>query len=248
MAVKVLWRDEELLIPQSLPEASDVLRKLLQEGKQVHVVTLNAEMVALALEDDLLFKAITSAQLIIPDSHGVCFLLRNVTRRGIERVPGIEFAEELLRSYGKRGVYLLGAREEVVKRLPEILRDMFSAEVVGYRNGYFSEEENPEIIEDINSKRPFLLLVAMGVPKQELWIRENLPKLPSVKVAIGLGGSFDVWAGEVRRAPLILRKMGLEWLYRMISDPRRFKRFPRLIKFSLIATRGLFRMKEERGG
>ena len=104
--------------------------------------------------------------------------------------------------------------------------------VVGVHNGYFDEKEEKRIIQDIKTKFPSILLVGLGAPKQEKWIYDNI-RLTGAKVAIGVGGSFDVMAGNVKRAPKIFQKLGLEWFHRLITQPTRWKRMMRLPKFAL---------------
>ncbi len=147
-----------------------------------------------------------------------------------EKISGIDLIHAICDSdfmAGKR-LYLLGAGEGIAKRAGEILRERYPNILIagaeeGTRKG-FSEEENRLAIERINAALPDVLFVALGSPKQEKWIHENLPRLGSVRVAMGVGGSFDVISGKVSRAPKIFQRRGMEWLWRLIHEPRRLKR------------------------
>ena len=231
--MRVNWLGVVLEIASSKEEALSRVEEGLSDRSQLFVVTLNAEMTVIASEDEELLRAISSANLIVPDSISISKAISEVAEREVEKIPGIELAEEILRRYGDRGVYLLGGKPEVVERLPKTLSERFGASVSGFHHGYFQEEEEREILEDIRDSGAEILLVGMGSPKQEIWLWKNLPNLPNVRIGIGIGGSFDVWSGEVRRAPKLLRTLNLEWMYRMITQPSRLKRLPRLINFAL---------------
>ncbi len=231
--MRVNWLGVDLEIASSKEEALSRVEEGLSDRSQLFIVTLNAEMTVIARENEKLLKAISGANLIVPDSISISKAISKVTEREVEKIPGIELAEEILKRYGGRGVYLLGGKPEVVERLPKILAERFGASVAGFHHGYFQEEEEREILRDIRDSRAEILLVGMGSPKQEIWLWKNLPNLPNVRIGIGIGGSFDVWSGEVRRAPKLLRTLNLEWMYRMITQPSRLKRLPRLINFAL---------------
>jgi N-acetylglucosaminyldiphosphoundecaprenol N-acetyl-beta-D-mannosaminyltransferase len=147
-----------------------------------------------------------------------------------EKISGIDLIQAICGSdfaAGKK-LYLLGAGEGVAKRTGEILERKYPGIIIagaeeGIRKG-FSEEENNLIIERMNAASPDILLVALGSPKQEKWIHENLLRLSSVRVAMGVGGSFDVISGKIRRAPRIFQERGMEWLWRLIREPRRLRR------------------------
>ena len=161
-------------------------------------------------------------------------------KRRIERIVGVDFMLEICALALESGsvVYLLGSgNEEVVKQTAENLKKQFpSLKIVGYDKGPIVDElriVNYELwLDKINSINPDILFVAFGMGKQEKWIYENLAKMPSVKIAMGVGGSFDFISGKVKRAPLFLRRLGLEWMYRLVQEPRRFGRiFNATVKF-----------------
>jgi len=139
----------------------------------------------------------------------------------IYKICGSDFAED-------RKIYLVGAEEGIAERTGEILKKKFpKIQIVGAEEGIrknSTEEENAKLVERINAKKPEIIFVAFGAPKQEKWICENLKKMPSVKVAMGVGGSFDFISGKTRRAPQFMQERGWEWLWRLLQEPKRIKR------------------------
>ncbi|MDR0839540.1 MAG: WecB/TagA/CpsF family glycosyltransferase [Oscillospiraceae bacterium] len=196
-----------------------------------YAVTPNPEIVWLARKNSALRDAISGAALVLPDGIGIVYGARILGTPLKERVPGIDFAAALLASLAERGggVYLLGAKPGVAETAGDKLRETYPGLVIaGTRDGYF--EDDAAVIAEINAKAPDLLLVCLGAPKQELWIAKNIAGL-AVGLAIGLGGALDVWAGTVKRAPERWRRLGLEWLYRLLREPRRIGRMMSLPKF-----------------
>jgi N-acetylglucosaminyldiphosphoundecaprenol N-acetyl-beta-D-mannosaminyltransferase len=208
-----------------LKSALDVIETAWQADKGIQVETLNAEMVIAAQNDHRLDRIVRHAHLIVPDGAGVVWAL-GLAGHSVERLPGIDLASAALKSAAERGiaVALLGGRNEVIETLRQTLPARFPGlKIVYSRDGYFASDEEAEIIDELAHCEPKLVLLALGVPKQEYLIdqyRENLPK----SVVIGVGGSFDVWAGVVRRAPALFQKLNMEWLYRLIKEPWRYKR------------------------
>lgn len=142
-----------------------------------------------------------------------------------ERVTGTDMMELVCKNIGSSfSVYLLGGKNTVAEKTAETLRKKYGVKVAGTNNGPSGEEGARQIVEDINAKKPDILFVAFGAPKQELWINRHLPELETVNVAMGVGGAFDFISGNVKRAPLFMRKTGLEWLYRLIKQPSRIER------------------------
>lgn len=196
-----------------------------QRQKSMHVVTINAEMVVAAQQDAELDRIIRHAHLIVPDGAGVVWAIR-LNGGAVERLPGIELAYAVLeraRTLGKR-VALLGGRPEILEQLQEKLgKELPGLNIVAAHDGYFTRDEEEEIVAGITAQQPDLLLVALGVPKQEYFVDRWAAAFPHT-VFIGVGGSFDVWAGNVKRAPLIMRRLHLEWLYRLMKEPWRWRR------------------------
>lgn len=199
--------------------------------KRGQIITINPEMIECANKNPEFKKVLNSADMVVPDGVGIQLGLK-ILGHNINRIPGIDLGKALLKraSYLKKTVALIGAEQDVVENaVVNIKFEMPELNIVYYTNGYFSDDE--QIISEILSKKPDLVLSALGSPKQEFFNSKLKALLPE-SITIGLGGSFDVWAGNVKRAPKILRNFGLEWLYRTICEPERFKRiFPALPLF-----------------
>lgn len=207
------------------PLALSVIEDSWTRGRGMHVVTLNAEMVVAAQQDAELDRIIRHAHLIVPDGAGVVFAVK-LNGQEISRLPGIELAAGALSraAVAGRKVALLGGKPEVLERLLEVLPERFPGlNIVASHHGYFSLDDQESIVDAIAEQEPDLLLVALGVPKQEYFIDQLSQVLPRT-VKIGVGGSFDVWTGQVKRAPAVMRKLNLEWLYRLCKEPWRFSR------------------------
>ena len=217
----------------NIEDAVDFTENRINSQISCHIVTLNPEMIFQADKDPVLHKAINEAELIIPDGIGIVLALKKLGIK-IAQLPGIEFSEALVRKSAKMGyrVGFLGASQEVVQDAAKELKLKYpDVNVVFINDGYFSNIEEPKIIEKIKTSNVQILFVALGVPKQELWI-SRYKKILDCTIMVGVGGSFDVWAKKVKRAPVFFRKFGLEWFFRLISQPNRFKRmFPTLPLF-----------------
>jgi N-acetylglucosaminyldiphosphoundecaprenol N-acetyl-beta-D-mannosaminyltransferase len=207
------------------PLALDVIQEAWNAKRGLHVVTLNAEMVVASQQDQALDRIIRHAHLIVPDGSGVVWALR-LAGHGVNRLPGIELASAALGLAARNGarVALLGGKTEVLEKIKTTLPTLYpNLNIVASHNGYFSLDDEDQLVDQIADEKPDLLLVALGVPKQEYFIDRWNHAFPHT-VMIGVGGSFDVWAGNVKRAPAAFRKMHLEWFYRLMAEPWRFKR------------------------
>ncbi len=197
------------------------------------IVTINPEMISAAHSNPEFSKIIKNAELVVADGIGVEIGLK-ILGHNIKRIAGIDLGKALIEKYTNNGksVAMIGAKPGVVdSAISNLLKEYPTLNVVYSHDGYFSEDT--EILDSVVSANPDLVLVALGSPKQEFFINDLKNKLPN-STLIGLGGSFDVWAGVVERAPKIYQKLGLEWLYRTIKEPQRFKRiFPTLPLFVL---------------
>ena len=197
------------------------------------VVTINPEMILAAQKSAEFSQIINDAELVIPDGIGVQIGLQILGYK-VKRIPGIEFGYSLLEKYSNAGkkVALVGAKPEVIELAVKNLKEkMPNLNIVYSHDGYFSDDD--DIIKELAESSADLVLIALGSPKQEFFISKLKSYMPN-SLMIGLGGSFDVWAGVVKRAPKIYQKLGLEWLYRTIKEPQRFKRiFPTLPLFLL---------------
>ena len=197
------------------------------------VVTINPEMIQCAKSNPEFAQIIKSANLVIPDGIGVEIGLKILGHK-VNRIAGIEFAKRLITEFTKNSspIAFIGAKPEIIEKAAANLKSEYENLNICYQqDGYFKDDER--VLDELKNSGAKLVLVALGSPKQEFFINEAQKLLPEA-VLIGIGGSFDVWSGVVKRAPLIYQKMGLEWLYRTVKEPKRFKRiFPTLPLFVL---------------
>lgn len=204
------------------------------------VITINPEMIENASQNPDFAEIINSAELVIPDGIGVEIGLK-ILGYNVRRIAGIEFSHRMIEECAKnsQSVALVGARPQIVEKAKENLEKEISGLYITYaHDGYFSNDE--EIINELKIRQPRLVLCALGSPKQEEFIIKAKQVLPNA-LFVGVGGSFDVWSGVVERAPEIYQKLGLEWLYRTVKEPKRFKRiFPTLPLFVLKVLREKF--------
>ena len=193
------------------------------------VVTINPEM----MSNPDMIEIVNSSELVIPDGIGVQIGLK-IIGQNVRRIPGVQFAYRMLEECAKSGqsVALVGAKPEIITLACEKLKEQIpNLNIVYAQDGYFKDDER--VLNELKEKSPRLILCALGSPKQEFFIRDAKKIMPD-SLFIGVGGSFDVWSGCVQRAPEIWQKLGLEWLYRTIKEPKRFKRiFPTLPLFVL---------------
>lgn len=217
----------------TLDEARDFAFQFLAEGKAAAIATANAEMVMLAQEDSELMDILQHADLVVPDGAGVLWAAEQQGKKFKERVTGVDLACSLLAKAAARQtpVYLFGGAEGIAKEAGENMQKQYPGlHIVGTHSGYFSAAEEGEIIADIRRSGAQILLVALGVPKQEKWIHDHLYELGPC-IAMGVGGTLDVLAGKVCRAPKWMQEHRVEWLYRLCKEPSRFKRMLALPKF-----------------
>lgn len=220
---------------QGLPVDTFTFEKAIEYALNIsgQIVTINPEMITYAKKNPDFKNIIENAQLIIPDGIGVELGLK-ILGKSVKRIAGIEFAKTLLVEFSKKNspVALVGAKEEIITKAKENLeKEIEGMNIVYSHNGYFEDDE--KILADLAKSNPRYVLIALGSPKQEKFINKAKKLMPEA-LFIGIGGSFDVWSGVVERAPEIYQKIGLEWLYRTIKEPKRFKRiFPTLPLFVL---------------
>lgn len=219
----------------TMKDAVSIIQGFLDENRLHIVTTPNAEIVMMAQNDEEYMNILNNTDLNVPDGSGIVFASRIFKEPLSERVAGFDLMMEVLKEAASRGdrIYLLGAAPGIAEQARINLEKMYlGLKIVGVHDGYFTKQEEENIINEINAAKTDILFVALGAPKQEKWIYANRQKL-NVKVAIGVGGSFDVIAGKVERAPYIYRRLGMEWLYRLIKEPWRYKRMMALPKFAL---------------
>ncbi len=206
----------------TMTDALQKIKGFLEDGRQHHIVTPNPEFLVLAQKDKEFREILNKADLAIPDGIGIVWASRILGEPLKERVTGVDLIDQLKVESEKLKVFLLGGRNGVAEKISSQW-----PEVVG-----FSEDiEDTGIFVRIRQCQANILVVALGAPRQEKWIYENLKKIPSVKVAIGVGGVFDLISGRIRRVPKFLQKIGLEWFWRLIKEP---KRLPRIFEAVVI--------------
>jgi len=210
-------------------------------GGPHQVVTPNAEIAYAASQDPDLSAIINGADLVVPDGIGVVMAARLLGDPVPEKVGGADLATNLLRALNERPgggrVFLLGTRPEVVSEAARRLQAAYPrVNLVGWRDGYFKPEEEPAVLAQIRAAQPDVLFVALGSPKQERWLHRHLPDL-GVPLGIGVGGTIDVWAGAVPRAPEWMLKANLEWLFRIVRLGRVSRSVPPLARFVLTVLR-----------
>lgn len=195
------------------------------------VVTINPEMIQTASKTPEFAEIINAAELVIPDGIGVEIGLK-ILGNNVRRIAGIEFGRKLIDKFAGYPTAFIGAKPEVIhKAVDNLKKEVPNLNAVYIQDGYFKDDN--KILNELQTANPKLALIALGSPKQEIFISKAKKILPET-VFIGLGGSFDVWSGAVERAPEIYQKIGLEWLYRTVKEPQRFKRiFPTLPLFVL---------------
>lgn len=207
----------------------------MDERKNVLIATANAEMIMRATHDEELKNILNDAALVVPDGAGTVWAAHHLGYEMPERVAGFDLAQELMRiaPSKKQKVFFFGSAPGVAEKAKAKAEELYPGiEIVGTRDGYFKPEDEPAIIEEIKAAQPDLLLVALGVPKQEKWLNAHLKEL-GVPVAIGVGGTLDVMAGVMKRAPYWMQKAKLEWLFRGLLQPKRAGRLMALPKFVL---------------
>ena len=220
-------------------KAVDICIERSRTGKQTKIFTPNAEMLSSATKNTALMRLLRSADLPLPDGVGVYLGARLLGLSPKERTNGIDLAERLLSTAEQNGmsVFLLGAERGVAQRAARRLKLRFPRlKIAGFHHGYFDKKgaENDAVIEKIRRSGAEVLFVCFGFPEQEGWIFKNMPRLSSVKIAAALGGSIDVWAKKTTRAPKSVRMLGLEWLWRTATSPRRIARLPKAFSFAAL--------------
>lgn len=220
------------------------LMEYIQSFEKVNIVSGNPEVLYNGLKERELFDIFTRKNaVIIPDGIGTVLASKILKNPVIEKIAGIEVMELIVEKCNKegKGIYLLGAKDEVVSACAEKLVERHKDLIIsGFHNGYFDLDNCSDLISDIKNKNPEAIFIAMGSPRQDRFILKYMDELPC-KIYMGVGGSFDVISGKVQRAPKWMISLGLEWLYRVSKEPWRIKRLSAIPKF-LIA---VFLHKEE---
>ncbi|WP_404356675.1 WecB/TagA/CpsF family glycosyltransferase [Methylotuvimicrobium sp. KM1] len=207
--------------------ALDAVDVMINSGKPNTIIALNPEKVIKAQSDSKLLGWLRNASLIIPDGIGVVVAARKLNQVNISRVPGSELMPKICERSVSKGykLFLYGASQETIQKAVDRLTERYPGiQIVGFQNGYLPEEQMPDLINLINQSQAQILFVALGSPRQELWMDNYLGKLHNIRVCQGVGGTFDVIAGTVKRAPKFFIDIHCEWLYRLLSQPSRLIR------------------------
>ncbi|MGB3941670.1 MAG: WecB/TagA/CpsF family glycosyltransferase [Candidatus Manganitrophaceae bacterium] len=222
-----------------MAQAVEKVEVMIAGNRPQAIIAVNPEKVIKARGDSRLLGQLQRAGLLIPDGIGVVAAARFLRLGRMGRVPGSELMPAICARAAVQGyrIFLFGGSPEVNEKTVRVLCLRYPGlQVVGYQHGYLPEEEMPGLIDRINSSGAEILFVALGSPKQELWIDRYLSQL-RVKVCQGVGGTFDILAGRVRRAPRSFRKLHLEWFYRLATQPKRLVRQSALPKFAYLVLR-----------
>ena len=223
-------------------QAMDIFEGLMELPGCSLIVTPNSEIIMNATKDAELKMLIEEAGLIIPDGIGLVYASKIIKQPLSERVTGVDFLTSILEYLEKTGksIYLLGSkpaneeRASVAQLAAEHMLIQYpNLKVAGTHDGYFKKEDEENLVNEINESGAEFLCVALGAPKQEKFIYEHRDEFKHIRAGIGVGGSLDVWAGTVKRAPQFYQDHGLEWLYRFIKEPTRYKRMAQLPLFMI---------------
>ena len=213
----------------SMSDTLDLILDNVEKDNQIHHVVVNAGKIVAMQDDPQLRKSVNESDLINADGQAVVWATRLLGKPIVERVAGIDLMENLVKLAHENGlkIFFFGAKEEVVKKVTQIYAERYSPQIIaGYRNGYFDKSEEESIADHIAASGAHILFVAISSPTKENFLFENKNRLSNVNFIMGVGGSFDVVSGKVKRAPLWMQKIGLEWFYRFLQEPgRMWKRY-----------------------
>ena len=207
----------------SMDETIAEVEKIIKAGKPTQHVVINALKVNLMNENAELQKIVNACPLINADGASIVWAAKKLGVPLTERVAGIDLFENLVKLAAEKGykIYLFGAKEEVVQKVKKIFEEKYpTLQIVGVRNGYFTEADEPEIVKNMAESGADMMFVAFSSPKKEFWVNKYLNDL-NIPFVMGVGGSFDVVAGVTDRAPKWMQDHGIEWFYRFIQEPRR---------------------------
>ena len=213
----------------TMQETINKIENTILCNRQIHHSVVNAGKIVLMQNDETLNKSVLEADLINADGQAVVWAARLLGKRIPERVAGIDLMEKLITVSAKKKYkcFFLGAEENEVAKVVEKYSSLYSDDIIaGYLNGYYSNEEENEIVNEIVLSKANILFVAITSPKKEIFLNKYKEELKSINLIMGVGGSFDVISGKIKRAPVYMQKIGLEWLYRFLQEPKRmWKRY-----------------------
>jgi len=213
----------------TMQETIDRVNDTIIENKRINHVVINAGKVVLMQNDKELFNSVLSCDIINADGQSIVWAARFLGKYLPARVAGIDLMQELVKLAAEKNYkcFFLGAQEDVINKVVALYTKMYGSSIIaGYRNGYFSREDEPKIAREIALSGAQLLFVAITSPRKENFLYKYSDVLSTLNFTMGVGGSFDVVAGTTKRAPLWMQNIGMEWFYRFIQEPRRlFKRY-----------------------
>jgi N-acetylglucosaminyldiphosphoundecaprenol N-acetyl-beta-D-mannosaminyltransferase len=224
----------------TMDQTLELVENYIRSGQPHHIVTADASMVVTASQDAEFARIVAASDLVTPDGAGILWATRRLGSPVPAKVSGVDLSARLVGLSGSKGwrIFFFGAAPGVAAAAADRMRERFpDANIVGHRDGFFRPEDEERIVDEIRAARPDILLIALGIPKQEKFLFRHKAAL-GVPVMIGVGGTLDVFSGAVKRAPVWMQNVGLEWLYRTASDPkRRIKKLTLLPKFALMTLR-----------
>lgn len=212
----------------TIDEARNITKKLIEESNKTckMIFAPNVEFVMTAQKDKEFFEILQESSLSTPDSIGIIMGAKLQKKKFKQRIPGQAYFRKIIEEGEQEGwtFYFLGGTKEVVEKAKKNIEDLYPRiKIVGYHDGFLDDETEKFVIDEINLLKPNVLFVAMGAPKQEKWIYTHKDVL-KVDVATGQGGTFDYEAGKIKRAPKFIQKIGMEWLWRLVRQPKRIIR------------------------
>lgn len=219
----------------NMQETVDYLAEAVRQRRVTQVVTANPIMFMTGFEDEAFLRMLQNADLVVPDGAGLVWAAGRIGKPVKERVAGFDLVQELFRIGAREGwsVYLLGTTQDILEAARERIEAAYPGlRIAGCRNGFFGAEEDESVVRSIAEAAPELLLVGRSTYTQDPWIAKYRDQL-NVPVMIGVGGSFDVMSGKLKRAPRWMQRLKLEWLYRLAQEPSRWRRMASLPKFAL---------------
>jgi len=218
----------------TMQELIEKLIDIIQNSSDKKLIyTPNSEIVVRAYDDKAFSELLNRADYLVPDGAGLLLAARLIGEPLQERVAGFDLMRNLLKQAAGQDIsfYFLGGKPGIIdSAVTNIKSELPELNMAGFHHGYLDQDLEESVIVDINEKQPDILLVGMGVPRQEKFFNKYFDEL-KIKVGLTVGGSFDVWAGEVDRAPLLMQKLYLEWFYRLLQEPTRWKRMMAIPRF-----------------
>lgn len=222
-----------------MDEALSLIDGFIASGEPHLVATADASMIVDGVQNPEFGELLRSAALVTPDSTGVLWASRKVGKPIEAKVSGVELVDRLCARSAERGyrIYFLGAAPGIAEAAAKNMRKRYpGCQIVGTHDGFFGKERDAEIAQVVAATNPDILFVAMGIPRQEFFIRDTM-SIIQARVAMGVGGSLDVHSGRAKRAPIIVQRMRMEWLWRLLQNPRKWRKTMKLPQFMAMVAR-----------